>query len=74
MITVNTTMHDVESVKAVRYYPTNRNGVAMRVRQNDKDSTAESTMILFFGEGDEQTRRAFELFRALGGQDADIIE
>ena len=73
MITVNTTMHDVDSVTAVRYYPTNRNGVVMRVRQNDEDSTAESTVSLFFGEGDEQTRRALEFFRALGGQDADII-
>ena len=74
MLTVNTTMHDVESVEAVRYYPTNNNAVSMRVRQNDEDSTAESTMTLFFGDGDTQTRRAFELFRALGGQDVDIVE
>ena len=74
MLTVNTTMHDVESVEAVRYYPTTKNAVSMRVRQNDEDSTAESTMTLFFGGGDTQTRRALEFFRALGGQDADIVE
>lgn len=74
MMIINSYIHDVKDVQAVRYTPDNNNAVSVAFFIQDPTTpgslTASTT--LYFGSGDEQAARALAFFKGCGGKDEDI--
>lgn len=73
MITITENLHDVQSVKATRLYPSNGNAVSIAIELGSDSGGAEKEITLFFGQGPHAANKAQALFYSLGGKPEDVV-